>query len=110
MHEAELEHILIKDSIDIMFLTEVDNKLIDCAYKINEYDTIIHKKKCDSEKTRLIALVKHSIRDDVKVREEFMIEDYPNIWLEYIDSKSKNTLLGRFIECGAKINIKKWLK
>ena len=44
MHEAELEHILIGDSIDIMFLTEVDNKLIDSAYKICEYDTIIHKK------------------------------------------------------------------
>ena len=102
MHEAELEHILIKDSIDIMFLTEVDNKLIDCAYKINEYDTIIHKKKCDSEKTRLIALVKHSIRDDVKVREEFMIEDYPNIWLEYIDSKSKKYLIGAFYSVGQK--------
>ena len=44
VHEAELEHILIGDSIDIMFLTEVDNKLIDSAYKICEYDTIIHKK------------------------------------------------------------------
>ena len=67
-------------------------------------------KKYASDKSRIIALVKHSIRDDVKVREEFMIENYPNIWLEYMDSKSKNTLLERFIECGAKINIKKWLK
>ena len=40
--------------------------------------------------------MKHSIRDDVKVREEFMIEDYPNIWLEYIDSKSKKYLIGAF--------------
>ena len=46
--------------------------------------------------TRLIALLKHSVRDDVKVREEFMIENYPNIWLEYMDSKSKKYLIGAF--------------
>ena len=93
-----------------MILTEIDNRLVDEAYKLEGYDTIVHKKFCSDDKTRLVALVKHAIRDDIQIREDFMIESYPNIWMQYTDNAKKNYLIGAFYRVWGKINIKKWPK
>ena len=70
----------------------------------------MHKKFCSDDKTRLVALVKHAIRDDIQIREDLMIENYPNIWMQCTDNTKKNYLIGAFYRVWGKINIKKWPK
>ena len=70
-----------------MFISEIDNNLIDESFKILDYETVIHKKNNDSDKTRIIALVKDSVSDRTKIRSDVMIENYPDIWIQFNDEK-----------------------
>ena len=44
----------------------------------------------------LIVLMKDSIIDRAKIRSEIMVENYPNILIQYDDEKDKKYLIGGF--------------
>ena len=79
-----------------MFLTEVDYSLVDESYEILDYDTVIHKKYKDSDENRITALMKVSVNKRAKIRIDIMVENYLNIWIQFIDENNKQYLIGAF--------------
>ena len=76
-----------------MFLTETDlNILEEGDYTIEGYKTIFPKRIANTDKIRIVALVKNDIENNIKVMNDVMNEDFPSIWLELISPNSKSIL------------------
>ena len=102
--DSEIEQLLVDKKIDIIFLTEVDTKNIDDSYKILDYHAIIPDSNNKNKKKRIVGLVKDSIMNDVKVRRDLMIENYPIIWIEVDRHKRKNWLIAGLYRTWGEIN------
>ena len=76
-----------KEDLDILFLTETDVRLNNEEdFKLCGFNTIFHKRENNEEKIRLIALVKTSLEQNIKVLSEAMSAKFPSIWLELTES------------------------
>ena len=62
----------------------------------NGYQTVLQKTDQNTEKIRIIGLVKEEMRNITKVRNDLMTKDFPSIWLEITRSKQKNLLICSF--------------
>ena len=82
------------EKLDILFLSETDNRLIDENYKFLDFKTYIHSKENENDKTRLAALVGPDIINNVVQRVDLQIPNYPSICLEV-------TVDGRHLICSA---------
>ena len=67
--------------LDILFLTEVDSFDHDDSLRILNYKAVVHNKTI-KKKTRLLALIHEDIFNDIKVRTDLEIIDYPSVALE----------------------------
>ena len=93
-HETEIEKLLVEENIDIMFLSETDNRYIDTEFKMLNYKAFIHHKQNENDKTRLLALVKSDIENSVTQRNNLEIENYPIIYLEVTLQNGKKLIVG----------------
>ena len=82
--EHELKQLLKDESIDILFITETDATMLPTEndYLIDGYKTIFPKRNENSEKIRILCLIKKEISDDLQILNENMDSDFPSIWLE----------------------------
>ena len=88
--EEDIINVIVRQKVDILFLSEVDSYVVDESYKILNFTTFVHKKSSDSKKTRLIALVSEKICNNTIERVDLQICDYPVITLEIsMENKKK---------------------
>ena len=81
--EIEIKEFLISNDLDVLFLTETDiNIEAESDYKLQGYKTLFKKRKQNSDKVRLIALIKEEKQSQIKIKEELMSDVFPSIWLE----------------------------
>jgi len=87
--ELELKNILNSEKVNIMFLVETDITMLNGKkeYKIEGYETILQKTEQNTEKIRIIGLVKEEMLNISKVRNDLMTKEFPSIWLEVTRSK-----------------------
>ena len=75
------------------FLTEVDSKLIDENYQLLGYKAFSYEKETPFSKTRILALIKNEIVDDIKQRIDLQIKNYPVISFELNLKDQKNVII-----------------
>ena len=92
-HETEIESLLIKEKLDILFLCETDCVILNEDYRILNYKTVVHQKSNDRYKTRIIALINDDIFNDVKIRNDIEISNYPIITLEIKSNNCKKLVV-----------------
>ena len=92
-HETEIESLLIKEKLDILFLCETDCAILNQDYRILNYKTVIHHKSNERSKTRIIALINDDIFNDVKIRDDMEISNYPIITLEIKSNNCKKLIV-----------------
>ena len=71
----------------------MDSNLIDSNLKILNYTIIIHNKTSENYKMRLIALVSEDIYNDIAIRRDLDIENYPVISLELTVKNQKKIVI-----------------
>ena len=96
--EHELRLLLNNEDIDIAFITETDTKELrkETDYLISGFKTFFPSRKNDFSKIRILAFVKDSILSQIKLRTDLMSNEFPSIWLEFINPIKKNTLIAGF--------------
>ena len=89
--EKEISNLLLSEDIDLIFLTETDNKNIqkEDNYVIQGYKTILPLFNKSKPKIRIMALVRNEIANQVKIRSDLMSDQFPSIWIEYSDLNKK---------------------
>ena len=89
---------MIDENIDVQFLNETDTIQLqkEGDFAINGYSTIFQKRVDNSEKLRLICLVKESLMKNITVRKDLMSTDYPSICLELKENNKQTVLLAGF--------------
>ena len=66
--ELEIKEFLKAEDLDILFLTETDTNIMSEAdYKIKGYITIFHLRECNTEKVRIIALIKDMLQPHISI-------------------------------------------
>ena len=95
--EKEIEELLNKNEMDILFLVERDSTMVmtEKDYKLKGFHTVFQKKKKGNEKTRIIALCKERLFDEknMKLRTDLNSKKFPSIWLEVMNEKERNVLV-----------------
>ena len=62
----EIKDLLTKEEIYVIFLTESDtNILCESNYKIPGFITVFHKRECNTEKVRIVALFKEKFQSQI---------------------------------------------
>ena len=94
--ELEIIDLINTNDLTILFLVETD------SYQINEkkdfelvgFETLFHKKKISTDKTRLICLTKANVNsNNIKIREDLMSDSFPSIWIEITNANLNQSRL-----------------
>ena len=82
--EHELTQLLKDESIDILFLTETDTRLLEIEkdYSINGFKTIFPLRSSSKDKIRIICLLREELAGDFQILKSSMNCKFPSIWLE----------------------------
>ena len=101
--EKELEEILRREAVDVMFLVETDTSSIneeEKDYAIAGYRTILPKLDETDNKVGILGLIKEEHSSKIKVRSDLMSEDFPSIWLEAERKNRRSLVIGGSTENG----------
>ena len=58
--------------------------------------TFIQKNKQTHHPIRIIALVHNSLQENIRLREDLMSTEFPSIWLELMNERESNLIIGGY--------------
>ena len=95
--EHEINELLRKEKLDVLFLVETDSYVIleEKDYTITGFKTVFPLKDANNQKTRLITLITEK-NVNIKVRMDLMNPKFPSIWLEEERENESNILMCGF--------------
>lgn len=67
---------LNEKSINVACLSEIDCLIVDEDFKFNYYKTYMHDRESPKTKTRLIALIKEEIENNLKQILDLQVQNY----------------------------------
>ena len=83
--------------IDLLFLTETDIVLdSETDFKIKDFNTYFPTRENKSDQIRIIALLRKSLEDTIKVKNVFMSKEFPSIWFEMSEIIKAHTFIAGF--------------
>ena len=95
--ELEISELIKEENIDLLFLTETDCHIdTECEYKISGFNTVLPLRDNQTDQIRIIALVRSSLANTVKVKSEFMSKTFPSIWFMISELNKESTYIAGF--------------
>ena len=95
--ELEIIELIESEKIDLLFLTETDIVLeSESEYKIKGFNTFFPARENNTDQIRIIALLRTSLEENIKIKNEIMCEEFPSIWFEQSEANKANTYFAGF--------------
>ena len=95
---TEVAYLMKTMDISICTVSEVDikntNEYTESLYNIPQYFTLLPKSWVNMKKARIITYCKSELSNSIKIREDLMTENQPDIWIQIKVGKGNKFLVG----------------